>query len=622
MEPAEEKRSGKVIASGSEPLLDILIVEDNLGDVVIVKELLRESGIDFKLTHASNLKETFAFCGEKEFDVILLDLGLQESTSLDTLKMIKVFKIKSPIVVMTGLDDEDIALSALREGAQDYLVKNRLTSEIVLRSIKYSIERKKIQELLRKHTRQFSILSSATAALSRCEIHEACFKITCDNITFLLENANAISIELGNNVSLRISCTEWLVPWYDTIKVLTGIDMANPELHINRSRKELIDLFSDGKLHEVKGGLHEILDNSLDKAKYEELERKIGINKIYAFGFIKAKFFHGAGLIFSPKIIGDDDLNIIETIISQATLSIHRRVIEKDLRLSEYRFRKLTKELEGKVVQRTHDLETANQQLQQELSERIKAEEALKMSELQLRELNATKDKFFSIVAHDLKNPFTSLIGSSELLYDNINQMDNESIHKLALILNDSAKSGYAILQNLLDWSRSQTGLLKYNPEKINLSELIDENISNVQLFASNKEIDLVHEPIIKIYIVSDKCMINTILRNLLSNAIKFTQRGGKVVINAKTNQNEVIISVKDTGIGISGENIEKLFKLDTKYTMKGTENEQGTGLGLKLCKEFVEKEGGKIWVESSINNGSVFSFSIPMNKSGFAKEK
>ena len=620
MEPDEEKRSGKIIASGSESFLDILIVEDNLGDVVIVKELIRESGIDFKLTHASNLKETFAYCGEKEFDVILLDLGLQESTSLDTLKMIKVFKIKSPIVVMTGLDDEDIALSALREGAQDYLVKNRLTSEIVLRSIKYSIERKKIQELLRKHTRQFSILSSATAALSRCEIPENCFKITCDNITFLLENANAISIELGNSNSLRISCNEWLVPWYDTIKVLTGIDMYNPELHINRSRKELIDLFSDGRLHEVKGGLHEILDNSPEN-KCEELERKIGINKIYAFGFIKAKFFHGAGLIFSPKIIGDDDLNIIETIISQATLSIHRRVIEKDLRLSEYRFRKLTKELEGKVIQRTHDLETANQQLQQELSERIKAEEALKMNELQLRELNATKDKFFSIVAHDLKNPFTSLIGSSELLYDNIDQMNKESIHKLALILNDSAKSGYAILQNLLDWSRSQTGLLKYNPEKINLSELIDENILNVQLFASNKDIDLVQEQDKKIYIVSDKCMINTILRNLLSNAIKFTQRGGKVVINTKTNQNEVIISVNDTGIGISRENIEKLFKLDTKYTMKGTENEQGTGLGLKLSKEFVEKEGGKIWVESSLNKGSVFSFSIPMNKSGLAKD-
>ena len=208
------------------------------------------------------------------------------------------------------------------------------------------------------------------------------------------------------------------------------------------------------------------------------------------------------------------------------------------------------------------------------------------------------------------------------MLYDNIGQLDTNSIHKLALLLNDSAKSGYAILENLLDWSRSQTGLLKYNPEKINLSKLIDENISNVQLYASNKDIALIHETDEYIYLVSDKCMINTILRNLLSNAIKFTQRGAQSSSAQKTNQNEVIISVKDTGIGISHENIEKLFRLDTKYSLPGTENEQGTGLGLKLSKEFVEKEGGKIWVESIINQGSVFSFSIPRNKSSLVKEK
>jgi signal transduction histidine kinase len=267
------------------------------------------------------------------------------------------------------------------------------------------------------------------------------------------------------------------------------------------------------------------------------------------------------------------------------------------------------------VIERTTDFETANKKLQLELMERIKAEEALKKSELQLIELNATKDKFFNIVAHDLKNPFTSLIGSSELLYDNIGQLDTNSIHKLALLLNDSAKSGYAILENLLDWSRSQTGLLKYNPEKINLSKLIDENISNVQLYASNKDIALIQEKNEYIYPVSDKCMINTILRNLLSNAIKFTDRGGKVVISTENNKDEVIISVKDTGIGISRENIEKLFRLDSKYSLPGTENEQGTGLGLKLSKEFVEKEGGRIWVESIVNQGSVFNFSIPLPK-------
>lgn len=270
---------------------------------------------------------------------------------------------------------------------------------------------------------------------------------------------------------------------------------------------------------------------------------------------------------------------------------------------------------EQKVKDRTKDLEFANLQLQQELKERNLAQEALKKSEAQLKELNATKDKFFNIVAHDLKNPFTGLLGASELLFENIHQMDNEKIKELAMILNDSAKNGYAILQNLLDWSRSQTGLLKYSPERINLRDLIDENISNLELTAANKEIKLYSEVKEDIYIFSDKNMINTVLRNLLNNAAKFTHRCGKVVVSAVNDSDEVIISVKDTGIGISEENIEKLFRIDTKNSLPGTENEQGTGLGLKLSKEFVEKLSGRIWVNSIENKGSEFKFSVPLIK-------
>lgn len=262
--------------------------------------------------------------------------------------------------------------------------------------------------------------------------------------------------------------------------------------------------------------------------------------------------------------------------------------------------------------ERTKELEVANLQLKEELTERFLAQEALKKSEAQLKELNATKDKFFNIVAHDLKNPFTSLIGSSELLFRNIDQMDNEKIKTLALILNDASKSGYAILQNLLDWSRSQTGLLKFNPENINLRNLIDEHILNLEQISSNKEIRIHSEVKDDLFIYGDKNMIKTILRNLLSNAVKYSYRSGKVIVSATANDHEVIISVRDTGIGIPKENINKIFRIDAKYSIPGTENEQGTGLGLKLCKEFAEKQGGKIWVESIENEGSEFKFSIP----------
>lgn len=247
-----------------------------------------------------------------------------------------------------------------------------------------------------------------------------------------------------------------------------------------------------------------------------------------------------------------------------------------------------------------------------EESERSAAR-VIKENETKLKELIATKDKFFNIVAHDLKNPFTSLLGSSELLFENIHRLDTNSIRDLALILNDSAKSGYTILQNLLDWSRSQTGLLKINPERINLRILINENISTLQLPAANKEIKMSVEVKEDVFIFTDKNMINTILRNLLSNALKFTYKSGKVIVSTQMTKDEIIVSVKDTGIGIPEHKIEKLFSIETYNSLPGTENEQGTGIGLKLSKEFVEKLGGRIWVESIENHGSEFKFTIPL---------
>ncbi len=238
---------------------------------------------------------------------------------------------------------------------------------------------------------------------------------------------------------------------------------------------------------------------------------------------------------------------------------------------------------------------------------------AIKENEVRLKELIATKDKFFNIIAHDLKNPFTSLLGASELLYDNMTQMSGENVKKLALILNDSAKSGYSILQNLLDWSRSQTGQLKFNPENVNLKTIIDENIDNLQLQVNNKEINLKSDQTDDLFITADKNMINTVLRNLLSNAVKYTFKNGNVRVTAARDDSKITLTVKDTGIGISKEKADSLFKLENSLSMPGTEKEQGTGLGLRLCKEFTEKMGGRIWVNSKVGEGSEFNFTIPI---------
>ena len=594
-------------------ILSILVIEDNPGDVIIITKLLTASGIHFNLTIASTLRESLSLFIDHQFDIILLDLGLPDSVGLETLKKLQVFKVVPPVVVMTGLDDEDTALASMREGAQDYLVKNRLNSENILRSVKYSIERKKLQNLQKKNTHQFSVLSSTTASLNECDDISLIYTIICDSIRQLLDKTFAIAIEFINDVSYQITNTELIESFFEKITLLTGIDLNNHIFNVDDKNSELNSFFKDGILHEIKGGLHELFPGNNDLKSCIEIEISMGINYIYAIGFLRNENFYGGIIIFSSRVIGDDDKNIIENICSQASISIYRSLIKKNLRSSELRYQELNQDLELKVSERTQELEKTNILLNRELTERNLAEEALRQNEGQLRELNATKDKFFNIVAHDLKNPFTSLLGATELLFDNIEQMDSEKIKKLAQILNDSAKSGYAILLNLLDWSRSQTGLIKINPERINLKKLLDENILDMQLYSTNKEIILYSEAKEDMNIFADKNMLNTVLRNLISNAIKFTHRGGSVNVKAVISGNEVTISVKDTGIGISVDNIDKLFRIDSKCTRPGTDKEQGTGLGLKLSKEFVEKLGGKIWVESIENKGSEFIFSIPL---------
>lgn len=591
--------------------ISILLVEDNPGDLVLIRELLKSSGVDFTLAQVATLRETRLLCTERDFDIILLDLGLPDSTGLETLKKIQIFNVKTPVVVMTGLDDENIALESLREGAQDYLVKCKLTPDIILRGIKYGIERKKIQVLLNRNTTRFSILSSTTTAINECEETSDIYKVTCRNIYKLLSKAGIIAVELYNPGKIISSGIEFFEPWYEKIKLITGINLSNVELNNEDEEEKLLAMFRDGKFWRVTD---EINDESTPGINKNNPDKSSGTSElfVYVVGFRRGNTIYGGVIILVSDIIVEDDMNIIETISNQLSLALHRKTIEKDLISSESRYRKLSKALERKVRERTRDLEASNYHLNQQVVELHLTEEALRKSETRLKELNATKDKFFNIIAHDLKNPFTCLLGTTDLLNHRIHQMDSGDIMELVRIISDSAKSGYAILQNLLDWSRSQTGLITYNPEMINLKRLIGENVSVLRESAATKEISISSRAK-DIQIIVDKNMINTVLRNLLSNAIKFTPKFGTIKVSAVMKSNEVVISVKDNGIGIPEENIKDLFRIDSKYTRPGTNQEHGTGLGLKLSKEFVELLGGTISVESTVNKGSEFVFSIPL---------
>lgn len=586
----------------NEQKLRILVIEDNPGDVVVIREMLKVSGAKFILSNATTLRESIDLLRSDLYDVIILDLGLPDSIGLKTLREFLNFEVIPPVVVMTGLDDEEMALASLREGAQDYLVKSRLDPEKILRSIKYSIERKKLENLQKKNSQQLSILSEMTAAFFEGDDVPIIYTLICNGIRKLVKNSIVVSVESvepEDNGIFRVSNNEQLDPWSAEIEIITGLKHRNAIFRLSDQNKEFIDLFGDGLLHQVKRKYFEVQGEGGQRIKIDDVAALTGADFIYAIGIIRNELYYGGLLIFSYSMIEDDDSRFIENICSQTSLSIHRRIIKRNLIASEAKYQRLAEELEEKIKERTSELEAANIQLRN--------------SEAQLRELNATKDKFFNIVAHDLKNPFTSLLGATELLFHNIQNMDKEKIRKLAQILNESAKSGYAILLNLLDWSRSQTGTIKIKLQRLDLKKMIDDNISDVHLSCLDKEIKIASEFTENIVVTADKNMLNTVLRNLLSNAIKFTPRGGSVSVGCEITNNEVLVSVKDNGIGISRENISKLFSIDSKYSRPGTEKEPGTGLGLKLSCEFVEKLGGRIWVESTENQGSKFTFSIPL---------
>jgi PAS domain S-box-containing protein len=241
------------------------------------------------------------------------------------------------------------------------------------------------------------------------------------------------------------------------------------------------------------------------------------------------------------------------------------------------------------------------------------AEQALRESEEKLRELNAQKDKFFSIIAHDLKSPFNAIMGFSDLLVEQIKEKDYDGIDQYASIILKSSQHAIDLLMNLLDWARSQTGRMEFSPEYFEMVDLTDETIDQLNKAAGQKSITLRKELPSSLPVFADKNMIATVIRNLISNAIKYTGEGGEIILSAKKKPDEILISVKDNGMGIAPERIEKLFRIDTNVSTPGTNKEKGTGLGLILCKEFIEKHNGKIWVESAIGQGSVFSFSIPL---------
>ncbi|MBI9060239.1 MAG: tetratricopeptide repeat-containing sensor histidine kinase [Labilibaculum sp.] len=244
-----------------------------------------------------------------------------------------------------------------------------------------------------------------------------------------------------------------------------------------------------------------------------------------------------------------------------------------------------------------------------------KSRASLKKSKKDLMESNANKDKFFSIISHDLKCPFNGILGATEMLVSYYDELSSEEAKEMIQVVRESSTKAYELLEGLLEWAQTQTGRMEYKFENIDLYEQSTKTIELLKTNAQNKNIFLKNGVEENTIVFADKRATETVLRNLIANAIKFTKPDGIIKVETEKRDSEIAISVSDSGIGMSDKDKNKLFKIEVHHTTVGTNNEAGTGVGLILCKELVEKHGGKIWVESELGKGSKFIFTLPRVK-------
>lgn len=341
-----------------------------------------------------------------------------------------------------------------------------------------------------------------------------------------------------------------------------------------------MELFGIKSLDELKNIdiAKDIYINSGDRTKaLEELEKK-GFTKDYEINI---------------RRLTGEVLTVLETSMAVKDKNgkiIALRGILRDITES--------KKNEGKLKQLVERLEYVNNQL--------------KESEEELKNTNASKDRFFSIIAHDLRSPFSSLLSFSEFLVEDIEELSKDEIKSFAGKINEAARSVFNLLENLLQWSRIQSGKMPYQPSSFNLSYKVNQVIALLKNNSDHKKIKIINDAATNAVVFADDDMIFSVIQNLLSNAIKFTNEGGAIVIRSNTLENDIEISITDNGVGIKEEDLAKLFRIDAQHTTYGTCDEKGSGLGLILCKEMIERNRGKIWVTSKVGEGTTFTFTLP----------
>lgn len=484
-------------------------------------------------------------------DLILMDINL--SGELDGIETAKKVKEKwdIPIIYLSAYDNKNILKRAKETDAEGFITKDDSLQKQLPVVIEFALYKKKANKERFK---------------SRVEQRE------CEDKFRSILNATLDGIVLLDKFGN-------IIFWNNSASKILGY-----------SEKEAF-----GK------NFYELLEpyTSIDLYKNAFMEYQSSGNGDLLYQYIELTYYrHDEDMVFLELYFNNFQLNGKD----------HACIIVRDGTLK--------KETEGEFERIIEELHISRDLIENNANEVNILNMKLSESEEKLMELNKSKDKFFSIIAHDLKGPFQGLLGYSHLLNEHLDGLTKEEIKDFSGELHESASQLFKLLENLLEWSRIQRGVMEFQPRDLHLSEIAAISIELLKPNAHQKKIELINDIPKELLAHADYNMVNTVIRNLLSNAIKFTDENGRIIVSAfQPDDYFVQVSVSDNGIGMSEEDMVCIFRIDTHHSRTGTNDETGTGLGLVLCKDLVEKNHGTITVESKENDGSTFTFTLPTAK-------
>ena len=630
----------------------ILIIDDDLTLNRFLNESLKQSG--YIAESATSGTEALKLATTKHYDLILLDVVLPDTDGYEICKKLKELHIlnETPIIFLTSRHDNQSIIKGFELGAVDFVTKPFTFKELHARvkthlELKYSREQLKnqIEKLEQtqlaltkseeKFRNSFENAFTGMALIGLDDTFISVNKRLCEILDYTEDelmrlNFNVISFPEDKNISEKYKM-EMLENKRTSLQFEKRYYSKNNRIVWTSVYSALIRLH-DGKPSFFVVQIYDITDQRNAQQALKESEQKYRTlaellpQTVFEFDFTgKFTFVNKIGL--ENFGYSNEDfirgLSVIEMVAESERLKFIERFqlqIQKQITLpsTEYLFRRRDGSVFPGIVHTNYIFKGEKFQsttgIVFDITERLKAEQALKESEKKLTELNVTKDKFFSIIAHDLRNPFSQILSIAELLVNNLDNFEKDKVKKFLEVIHRTTKATYNLLENLLEWSRLQCGKIPFNPHRMYLNEIVTNCIELVQNVANSKRIEISSQLLQPVYAFADVNMIYTILRNLISNAVKFTGYAGKITISAYLQDSEIEIIVADTGIGIKAEVLNRLFRIDENITTKGTAGETGTGLGLIICKELIEKNSGTIRVESTVGEGTTFIITIPAN--------